>query len=81
MTEKEYLLIREKPEIPMDIWYEYFLERGGTAIGLEAFRKAFYRVLEMGTAGVLSSTGVPKFVTFNSCLRSFYSYYNKKFTV
>lgn len=76
MTKAEYLVVRNQPEIPMDIWYEYYLERGGTNIGLSLFVEAFTNVL-LGTI-VMTKSG-PKTLSLKTALISFYKYYNQKF--
>lgn len=78
MTKEQYLLIKEKPEIPMDIWYDFFLERGGSNIGLSKFTEAFTNVL-LGV-NIIKPSGI-KHVSLKTSLDKFYKYYNHKFSV
>lgn len=77
MTKEEYIIIREKPDIPMNIWYEFFLERGGFSIGLDKFIEIFSNIL-LGSI-IRKTNGEQTFVNFNSALSQFYKYYNNKF--
>jgi hypothetical protein len=76
MNKEQYQLLITKPEIPIELWYEFFLEKGGANIGLEAFVDIFTNML-MGVS-IVSKTG-PKWVSLETALRKFYGHYNKKF--
>lgn len=77
MTEQDYKELLIKPEIPMDIWYEFFLEKGGANIGLSLFVEAFTNVL-IGV-NMVTLQGKPKHVSLETALRKFYQHYNQKF--
>lgn len=66
------------PEIPMDIWYEYFLERGGRDIGISRFQDLFIQILSKGQTMIAGPRGI-KYVSFGSAITNFYKYYNEKF--
>ncbi len=74
MTKEDYQQLREKPEIPMDRWYEFYIERGGFQIGLEKFTELF-------TDTMLGVTIGKRFMSLETALRQFYQYYNKKFDI
>lgn len=76
MTKEEYLKIREQPEIPMPIWFEYYQERGGL-LDYEEFVKTF-TTFTWNQSVVRSRFGL-KQITLNSALRNFFEYYNQKF--
>ena len=78
MTKEEYLLVREKVEIPKEVWFEYYKERGGK-LGEEEFWKMF--VKSIFHQPITLSGGRARQTTFHSALQSFYSYYNSKFDV
>lgn len=79
MTKEQYLELFTKPEIPMDIWYEFFLERGGAQIGMELFARVFGIVTQPGGTMVTGSNGQPKWISMESCYKNFYQYYQQKF--
>lgn len=76
MTEQEYKELRERTEIPMKVWYDYFLERGGSDIGLGSFENYFTKML-LGVA--ISKSGKVLYVNLQTALQSFYKHYNEKF--
>lgn len=76
MTKEQYLLIREKEEIPIEIWYEFFLEKGGSNIGLEVFTDLFTNML---LGKMVITTFGPKLISLETALRAFYKHYNQKF--
>lgn len=81
MTKQQYELIRNQPEIPLEIWYEFFLERGGSQIGLPQFHKLFAIVIQPGGTMVNGGDGQPRWIDFNSALNNLYGYYNQKFEI
>lgn len=76
ITEQRYQQLEKMQEIPMDAWYEYFLERGGTPVGLEQFTPLFSQIIQGFT--IQTGTNV-RYVTFETALSNFYTYYRKKF--
>jgi hypothetical protein len=78
MTQEEYLVIRNKKEIPFEVWFEYYRERGGTIEDFKKFEEVF-TILLFNAAEVQSSNGQMREVTLKSALENFYAYYNQKF--
>lgn len=72
MTKKEYIELRNQPEIPLDIWFEYYQERGGT-LDKEEFIQIFSILMTQET---VTAT---KVINFHTALNNFYRYYNQKF--
>jgi hypothetical protein len=79
MTKEQYLIIKQKPEIPMEIWFEYYRERGGELYDFGSFTRLFSTCI-MNKAMVNTSTGT-KQITLKSALTKFYEYYDKKFDI
>lgn len=79
MTAEEYKQLLEKPEIPMEIWYEFFLEKGGKQIGLEDFTSRFKIVTDPGEHMVIGSNNIFKWVSMGSALKHFHEHYKEKF--
>lgn len=75
MTKEQYLIIRTMPEIPMDIWFEFYKERGGILQRVD-FDNIFSTIIWNN-----SITINMKQVTLSSAINNFYSYYNEKFGV
>lgn len=80
MTKDQYLLILQKPEIPMGVWFDYYRERGGIISDPIEFERIF-SVMIWNEATTKGSDGNMKKITLNSALRNFYEYYNKKFNI
>jgi len=78
MTEEQYLMVRDLPEIPMEIWYMYYRERGGTMTSFDDFKTAFAAFV-WNQATMEGSDGSMKQITLKSAYDNFYRYYNEKF--
>jgi hypothetical protein len=78
MTREQYLIMIQQPEIPMSLWFEYYLDRGGVVRSFEEFERVF-SILMWNESTMKSSNGQMKQITFGSALRNLYEYYNKKF--
>lgn len=76
MTKDEWLETRKKPEIPMDVWFSFYKEKGGKA-DRNFFEEMFARAIFQEPIFVK----LGKKVTFASCLRNLFNYYNTKFGV
>jgi hypothetical protein len=77
MTKEQFLEIIKKPEIPMEIWFEYYKERGGLA-DPETFTKVFTTAL-WNQWNLRRPDGSVVQVSFKTALEGFYEYYAKKF--
>lgn len=77
MTKSEYLKIRELSEIPMESWYQFFLDNGGSEIGIGEFTRIF-STFTWNASVVRGSMGL-KQIKYGDCVQKFYEYYNQKF--
>lgn len=77
MTKDTYLKIVEQENIPMEVFFEYYKERGGTLTDLDEFSELFSTAISNQWT-VKTSSGMKK-ITYTSVLNNFYSYYNNKF--
>lgn len=78
MTKERYLEIRDREEIPKEVWYEYYKERGGV-LGEDEFWQNFVKAI-FSRLVVVNRNG-PKQIDLKTALESFYGYYNRKFDV
>ena len=78
MTKEEFLVIVKCHEIPMSLWYEYFLETSGMRISFEDFEHVFSIIL-WNEKVVRNTNGEMKKVTFKNAVDNFYDYYKRKF--
>lgn len=76
MTKEQWLLTREKPEIPMDVWFSFYKEKGGVA-DMHLFEQMFVNGIFQKPVFVK----LGKQVTFASCLNNLFAHYNKKFNL
>lgn len=74
MTKEQWLLTREKPEIPMDVWFSFYKEKGGIA-DVSLFEKMFTNAIFQEPVFLR----IQKKVTFASCLNKLFTHYNEKF--
>jgi len=77
MTKEQYLDIISRSQIPMNIWFEYYRERGGLVDDFAQFERLFSTALV--NEFTVESSSIPKKISLTSALHNFYSYYNKKF--
>lgn len=78
MTKQRWEAIKNLKEIPMDVWFEYYIENGGKVNNLLVFTHLFTRILFADDL-VRNSTGRLVDVNFKTALNRLYSYYNDKF--
>ena len=78
MTLDQYKTIRDLPEIPMEAFFDYYKERGGTLTDFSKFNEILTTFM-WNDSIVTGSGGIPKKVTHHSVLNNFYNYYNQKF--
>ena len=79
MTLEQFNNLLTKPEIPMDIWYEFFLEKGGSPIGIENFMKYFSVITQPGETMVTGTDGQPRWCSLRGAYQKFYDHYKAKF--
>ena len=80
MTRDQYLKIRDSPEIPMEAYFDYYRERGGTLDDINKFTEILSTLMWNDTV-VTGTNIVIKKITHNSVLTNFYKYYNQKFAL
>ena len=80
MTKEEFLFIVKQPEIPMEVWFDYYRERGGMINDLEQFIHVFSIIL-WNEQIIQGSDGNMKKVTPTSAFSQFHDYYAKKFNL
>jgi hypothetical protein len=78
MTKEQYLLIIQQPEVPMALWFEYYLERGGLIKDFHDFEKMFV-TFTWHQAIVTGTDGNSKKINLGTALRNLHEYYAKKF--
>ena len=81
MTKEQFEQLSKKEEIPIDIWYQYFIDKGGQNIGLEKFKNIFLQMIQQGQVIVTGTKGTPKFISLKSALDNFYTFYKEKFAI
>lgn len=79
MTKEQYQELLKKPDISMEVWYDFFLERGGKEIGLQEFIAYFEQVTHEQPRIILGSDRRIKWVSIGSATRKFHEYYSQKF--
>lgn len=78
MTKEQFLRVVEMPEIPLTLWYEYFLETSGFRMSFEDFEYVF-SVSVWNEQIVRGTDGQHKRLTFKNAVDNFYDYYKRKF--
>lgn len=82
MTKEEWELIRDKEEIPISLYYEYYLEHRNPLhplINMQDFTQIFERFLFEGEGHAINTYKGPRFIFFNRIIDKVYNYFNKKF--
>ena len=80
MTKETFLKIKDQTDIPMDVWFEYYRDRGGIIQDFDYFNQVFSTLL-VNRATVAGSDGRMKEITLQSAYNQFYDYYSKKFNL
>jgi hypothetical protein len=78
MTKERFIEVTKMPEVPMDVWFEYYKDRGGV-LDFEEFKKVFTTFL--WNESIVTVRGVQKHITLRSALNNFYQYYKTKFNL
>ena len=79
MTKEQWLIVRKKEEIPMEVWFEYYTEKGGILKNIAEFEHYFTQMLTMRQ--IIIVNGQHKELGFGSAVRRIIKYYNEKFGV
>lgn len=79
MTKEEYIKLLESEEIPIEVFFSFYKERGGTLDDLYEFAKIFATAIS--NEWVVHTPNGAKKITYQSCVDNFLYYYNKKFEI
>lgn len=77
MDKKDYLKIKEQVEIPLSLFYEYYLDKNknNEVMDLKEFEAYFPQFMQY--QAIETKNGV-KFVNFTSIVKKVYDYFNQK---
>lgn len=78
MDKEQYLKIRGEEEIPLSLFYEYFIEKGGKA-SMREFEESFPQAVV--NVMIPNSLGQTRFMDFEAIVHKVYKYFNEKFGV
>ena len=70
MSKDRWLYVSTLEEIPMEIWFLYYRERGGIIGDIKEFEHLFTILLWS-----------PSNITLDSAIHNIYNYYNKKYGI
>lgn len=78
MTLEKWLKIIQMNEVPPDVWYEYYVEKGGN-FGFDYFWKNFQIAItrELTTLNKIP----PRKMNFDTALTRLYNFYNNKYGI
>lgn len=79
MDKEQWISLRNKEELPVYVYYEYYKEVGGLVKTLEEFEKILFSLIAQRVP-VIGTTG-PKMITFESLIQKTHEYFNKKFNL
>ena len=80
MTKEEWLKISQQEELPLHVFYEYYLEKGGTFMNLLKFEEIFSSLIINGP--IILGAGKPVVhITHVSAIGRLFRYYNEKFNI
>jgi len=75
MTKDQWLIMRDREEIPLVIFFEYYKEKGGVVTDFQSFSEIFM-VIQGKT---FTQNNVQKGINFNTCIFNLNNFYNQKF--
>ncbi len=75
MTKDRWQVVRNLQEVPMDVWFEYYKEKGGATAAQDVFEKAFVNFIAVK---FLAPNGWV-YPNFRGALNRLYKFYNEKF--
>ncbi len=78
MTAQRWEHVRTLKEVPIDVWFEYYRDCGGTLQYESAFARLFGEIISRNTM-IKNSKGNLVQVNFATALNRLYEYYNNKF--
>lgn len=77
MTKEQWHHVRNMPEIPLYVWFEYYREKGGVIENLAEFESQFYHILLQQPLMIIGGKQV--LVTFQTAVERLFDYYKNKF--
>lgn len=78
MTKENWITVRQMEEIPLSIFFHFYLERGGVITNFMTFSSYFTRMCGQ-EPNVYTKNNEYKKVTYGSCLYKMFTYYDIKF--
>lgn len=81
MTEEEYKSLLTKSDIPIEYWFEFFLEKGGAKIDINLFTEIFVALIKEEEIPITGSDGSVKWVSLQSATAKFHDHYRKQFNL
>lgn len=84
MTKEEYLIYREQEEIPVSLYYAYYLEKRDISkelINIIDFGQYFDIFLAHCQGKIVMTSAGQRFVGMDNILKKIYTHFNQKFKV
>jgi len=82
MTKEEYFTIREQEEIPVSLFYDFYVDTApnpSKVITFEEFEKVYPQFMAtLGNKIMITPSGT-KTITFEGAIEKVYKYFDKKF--
>lgn len=77
MTKQRWEQVRQLDELPIDVYWEYYQEKGGIVKDYTIFKRLLEQAM-FQRVRVLTKKGI-RSITHHSALQSVYKYFNNKF--
>lgn len=77
MTKEQWIQIRDQFHIPIEVWFDYYRERGGSIQDLQTFTITFYEILPKNH--IVQTNKWTRKITFETAVKQLFEYYNNKF--
>ena len=79
MTKEQWLEDRNKVELSIDVWFDYYKDTGGKSDNKEDFSKAFGLLVSREAISILGESLYK--LNFDSAIERIHKYYNNKFEI
>lgn len=79
MTKQEWQVARSSTNIPMEMWFDYYKDRGGTINDIWQFEQIFTSLI--ANESLIITNHGQKQITFTSAINSMFNYYDTKFSL
>lgn len=80
LTKEEWEHWREMPNIPIDVWFSFYKEKGGYLEDVQQFTQIFLTLVN-NQSTVMGSNGIMKEITPQGAFGKMKEYYDKKFGI